>query len=91
MKVYVRFAREFALLSAEPTAQKMRTRILFRVSFPRFQALRFFSLQIDEDLSFLNGIVSEALAAGAKPYSKPSEDGDSAGASSFRRDDGYDM
>jgi hypothetical protein len=48
-------------------------------------------LQVDEDLSFLNGIVSEALAAGAKPYNKPSEDGESAGASSFRRDDGYDM
>lgn len=44
-------------------------------------------LQLDEDLSFLDGLVSEALAAGAKPYSKPSEDGEG-GSSAFKRDDG---
>ena len=44
-------------------------------------------LQLNPDLPFLDQIVSEALAAGAKPYSKPSEEEDSSGGTFFKKPD----
>ena len=45
------------------------------------------SLQIDPSLPFLNAIVADALAAGAKVYHKPSADEEDAAGGAFRRGD----
>jgi hypothetical protein len=45
---------------------------------------------VDERLPFLNDLVAEALAAGARRYSKPSEDDSDDKTLSFKKnDEGY--
>jgi hypothetical protein len=45
------------------------------------------NVKVDESLPFLNDLVSEALAAGARRYSKPSEDDTDDKALSFKKND----